>query len=282
MTYVHRVLHEQYATFFFPSCEGAGCGAGHQDLYKLPVLPSLDDGGGNGEVVVRTWTITSVYGNNGPLEITVQAKVRVGPPVVVVVPLARLDGFPRKRCHLVSCKPPRYTMVLPPRVLDWKARHLGLTKYPFRVATVRTMVTEGLITVLLSSILYCKPADLVFTFCLFRQRTYCLYNKQAGGVSEHLHSDLKPGAVVRVTVGGDFTLTDCLGTPPDSGSKVLLLSAGIGVTPMIAALRWLRQRRAERLSSDGNNRQAYHFLSSAPCSGLTLPCTQPSAPCLAC
>eukprot|EP00752_Nemacystus_decipiens_P018245 g16373.t1 len=137
----------QYATFFFPSCEGAGCGEGHEGLYSLPILPSLE-GGVKGEVVVRTWTITSVCGNNGPLEITVQAK--------------------------------------------------------------------------------------------------------AGGVSEHLHADLKPGAVVRVTVGGDFTLTDRLGTPPPlSRTKVLLLSAGIGVTPMIAALRWLRQQRgAEAISPD--------------------------------
>lgn len=66
----------QYATFFFPSCEGAGCGPEAQkELYTLPVLPSLDGGGGSGEVVVRTWTITSVYGKNGPLEIAVQAKV---------------------------------------------------------------------------------------------------------------------------------------------------------------------------------------------------------------
>lgn len=83
--------------------------------------------------------------------------------------------------------------------------------------------------------------------------------RQAGGVSEHLHSDLKPGAVVRVTVGGDFTLTDCLGAPPDSDSKVLLLSAGIGVTPTIGSLRWLQQRRAERLSSD-KNRCLRHLL----------------------
>lgn len=74
----YRVLCQQYATFFFPSCEGTGCGDQPQGLYTLPVRPSLD-GGGREEIVVRTWTITSVYGNNGPLEITVQAKVRVRP-----------------------------------------------------------------------------------------------------------------------------------------------------------------------------------------------------------
>lgn len=69
------VFSLQYATFFFPSCEGVGCGEKHESLYTLPVHPS-PGGGGNAEVVVRTWTITSVCGDNGPMEITVQAKVR--------------------------------------------------------------------------------------------------------------------------------------------------------------------------------------------------------------
>lgn len=111
--------------------------------------------------------------------------------------------------------------------------------------------------------------------------------QQAGGISEHLHSDLKPGAAVRMTVGGDFTLPDCLGAPPDSHSKVLLLSAGIGVTPMVAALRWLRQRRAERLSSDGKNRQVYPPVVSSdvrppPCSGKTIQYRLLNLPHLAC
>ena len=71
-----RVLRQQYATFFFPSCDGVGCGDTSGGLYTLPARPS-PDGGGREEVVVRTWTITSVCGNKGPLEITVQAKVRV-------------------------------------------------------------------------------------------------------------------------------------------------------------------------------------------------------------
>lgn len=75
------LIHGQYATFFFPSCEGVGCGEEHQGLYTLPVLPSVGDEG-KGEVVVRTWTITSVHGNDGPLEITVQAKVRATPAVI--------------------------------------------------------------------------------------------------------------------------------------------------------------------------------------------------------
>lgn len=45
-------------------------------LYTLPALETS----GNGRVspvepVVRTWTITSVYGEGSPLEITVQAQV---------------------------------------------------------------------------------------------------------------------------------------------------------------------------------------------------------------
>lgn len=70
----------QYATFFFPSCEGVGCGAIHHGLYTLPVLVSPEgarQAGAGDEPVVRTWTITSVHGDGGPLEITVQAKVRV-------------------------------------------------------------------------------------------------------------------------------------------------------------------------------------------------------------
>lgn len=90
-----------------------------------------------------------------------------------------------------------------------------------------------------------RPASFCFSVLV------SIVKQQAGGVSEQLHSDLKPGALVRVAVGGDFTLTDRLGAPPpDSRRKVLLLSAGIGVTPMIASLRWLRQRGPEAVSPD--------------------------------
>lgn len=65
-------------------------------------------------------------------------------------------------------------------------------------------------------------------------------------MSERMHTHLRPGHLVSLTVGGDFTLPGRLGTPPGRDSKILLLSAGIGVTPMIAALRWLRQREAKR------------------------------------
>lgn len=83
---------------------------------------------------------------------------------------------------------------------------------------------------------------------------------QAGGVSEHMHSNLMAGELVRVAVGGDFTLTDRMGAPPGPDSKVLLLSAGIGVTPMIGALRWLRQREAKRCSDPNRCRCSFYVM----------------------
>lgn len=72
-----------------------------------------------------------------------------------------------------------------------------------------------------------------------------------------MHSHLKPGDIVKLAVGGDFTLTDRMGAPPRHDSKVLLLSAGIGVTPMVGALRWLRQREAKRCSAPDRYVAAY-------------------------
>ncbi|CAN0332226.1 unnamed protein product, partial [Discosporangium mesarthrocarpum] len=66
---------------------------------------------------------------------------------------------------------------------------------------------------------------------------------KAGGVSEHLHSHLRPGHLVRATVGGDFTLPLRMGSQPGRGDKIMLLSAGIGITPMLSAVRWLRAER---------------------------------------
>lgn len=63
-----------------------------------------------------------------------------------------------------------------------------------------------------------------------------------------MHRHLRPGDLARVTIGGDFTLTERLKAAPDADTKILLLSAGIGVTPTMGALRWLRQRDAERRS----------------------------------
>jgi ferredoxin-NADP reductase/MOSC domain-containing protein YiiM/ferredoxin len=61
-----------------------------------------------------------------------------------------------------------------------------------------------------------------------------------GLVSTYLHSKLKPGATLEVaSARGEFVL--------DSGaSPVLLVSAGIGVTPVMAMLYQLRAERSER------------------------------------
>lgn len=67
-------------------------------------------------------------------------------------------------------------------------------------------------------------------------------------MSELMHRRLKAGYLARVTVGGDFTLPERLGAAPVRDDKILLLSAGIGITPMIGVLRWLRQREKKRCS----------------------------------
>lgn len=71
-------------------------------------------------------------------------------------------------------------------------------------------------------------------------------------MSELMHKELRAGHLASLAIGGDFTLTGRLGAPPGRESKILLLSAGIGVTPMVGALRWLRQREAKRCA--GPNR----------------------------
>ncbi len=59
--------------------------------------------------------------------------------------------------------------------------------------------------------------------------------RQNGGLlSEHLHSAVKAGSVLTLTQAmGDFTL------PPDPPERLLLLSAGSGITPVMAMLRAL-------------------------------------------
>lgn len=75
---------------------------------------------------------------------------------------------------------------------------------------------------------------------------------QEGGVSEHMHRDLRPGDLARISIGGDFTLHQRLRSPLDHDSKILLLSAGIGITPMVGALRWLKQREAKRCAESSS------------------------------
>jgi ferredoxin-NADP reductase/ferredoxin len=61
-----------------------------------------------------------------------------------------------------------------------------------------------------------------------------------GIASSYLNRDLQPGAILEVAAPrGDFVLDD--GTGP-----VLLISAGIGVTPVLAMLHQLAGRRSER------------------------------------
>lgn len=87
LSFALRNATPQYATFFLPSCEGVGCGTSHQGLYTLPVLRSSaserQQTTGGEESVVRTWTISSVHGDDSPLEVAVQAKVgaELGDPV---------------------------------------------------------------------------------------------------------------------------------------------------------------------------------------------------------
>lgn len=61
--------------------------------------------------------------------------------------------------------------------------------------------------------------------------------KRQGLVSRHLHDTLKPGAVITISqAAGDFVL------PSHLPEKILLLSAGSGITPVMAMLRDLKAR----------------------------------------
>lgn len=52
-------------------------------MFSLPLLGPAGQGQGDEQApVTRTWTITSVHDDNGLLEITVQAKVRLPLPAV--------------------------------------------------------------------------------------------------------------------------------------------------------------------------------------------------------
>ena len=61
-----------------------------------------------------------------------------------------------------------------------------------------------------------------------------------GAVSQYLNRTLRPGAILEVAAPrGDFVLDD-------GGGPVLLISAGIGVTPVVSMLHQLAQARSER------------------------------------
>ncbi|MEV4145794.1 MOSC and FAD-binding oxidoreductase domain-containing protein [Amycolatopsis sp. NPDC049691] len=71
-------------------------------------------------------------------------------------------------------------------------------------------------------------------------REYRISVKRDGVVSSYLHSRLEPGALVDVAAPrGDFVLAD-------DDRPVVLLSAGIGVTPVLAMLHALAARRSPR------------------------------------
>lgn len=71
-------------------------------------------------------------------------------------------------------------------------------------------------------------------------REYRISVKRDGVVSSYLHEKLAPGAVVDVAAPhGDFVLAD-------DDRPVVLLSAGIGVTPVLAMLHALAVRRSPR------------------------------------
>ncbi|MGW5720031.1 MOSC domain-containing protein [Amycolatopsis sp. NPDC003865] len=71
-------------------------------------------------------------------------------------------------------------------------------------------------------------------------REYRISVKRDGVVSSYLHEKLAPGAVVDVAAPrGDFVLAD-------EDRPVVLLSAGIGVTPVLAMLHALAARRSPR------------------------------------
>jgi ferredoxin-NADP reductase/MOSC domain-containing protein YiiM/ferredoxin len=72
--------------------------------------------------------------------------------------------------------------------------------------------------------------------------TYRISVKQEphGAASSYLNRDLKPGALLEVAAPrGDFVLDD-------AASPVLLISAGIGVTPVMSMLHQLAEQRSER------------------------------------
>ncbi|MGV0410023.1 flavin reductase family protein [Corynebacterium resistens] len=57
-----------------------------------------------------------------------------------------------------------------------------------------------------------------------------------GAVSTHVATNAKPGDIIRLTSpGGDFFL------PQPVPSKLLFVTAGSGITPVMSMLRWLRQ-----------------------------------------
>ena len=67
-----------------------------------------------------------------------------------------------------------------------------------------------------------------------------------GAVSTHVSTHAKPGDIIRLTApGGDFFL------PQPVPNKLLFVTAGSGITPVMSILRWLRQEYGNR--ENGNS-----------------------------
>ncbi len=87
-----------------------------------------------------------------------------------------------------------------------------------------------------------RPGPHLLAFLYPNAVTYRISVKQEphGTVSRYLNRDVPPGAVLDAAAPrGDFVLGD--GTGP-----ILLISAGIGVTPVLAMLHQLAARHSER------------------------------------
>lgn len=68
-----------------------------------------------------------------------------------------------------------------------------------------------------------------------------------GAVSTHVSAHAKPGDIIRLTApGGDFFL------PQPVPNKLLFVTAGSGITPVMSMLRWLRQEYGNREQESGN------------------------------
>lgn len=110
------------------------------------------------------------------------------------------------------------------------------TTNPVRVEAVRRLVKPGrYLTVRL-------PTGAVRSYSLSSNTGYRISVKRepAGQVSGYLHETLRPGTILDVAAPrGDFVLDD-------DSRPVVLVSAGIGITPVLAMLHQLASQRSAR------------------------------------
>ncbi|WP_295646520.1 2Fe-2S iron-sulfur cluster-binding protein [uncultured Corynebacterium sp.] len=96
-----------------------------------------------------------------------------------------------------------------------------------------------------------------------------------GAVSTHVATNAKPGDIIRLTSpGGDFYL------PQPVPDKLLFVTAGSGITPVMSMLRWLRQEYGAALSqphSDNvSSANAFNSDANAPSSPTTSHANNPA------